>query len=377
MEQLIKAAVERGAQTLLIKAGDVLRARIDGDLLKLSKTAFTPEETRAIALRVIANEEVRERIDQLTDHDCAWTLADIGRFRVNILRQRGSLMVVLRRIPWEIPTIHGLQLPPVLEQVADTDDGLILVTGATGSGKSTTQAAIIAWINQNCRKHIVTLEDPIEYLHRDDQSTITQRDVGSDTDSFARGLRQALRQDPNVILIGEMRDPDTIETAMKAAATGHVVISTLHSPTAVAAIGRLLAVFPDDEKELIRMRLGDVLRYVVSQRLVRRTGGKGLTAAIEIMKVTRAVRDCIVMGKPIENIVELMKDGREQYGMQTFDQHLMELVETGVIDYSVARAAATSPADFELVMQTLAGNENENGGAAAGSFREDEAFRQF
>jgi twitching motility protein PilT len=379
VEQLIRAAVDRGARSLMIKAGDVLRARIDDDLIKLSKTAFTPDETRAIALRIIDREDIRENIDELNDYDCAWSLEDCGRFRVNILRQRGSLMVVLRRIPGNVPTVNELQLPPVLEDIADAEDGLILVTGATGSGKSTTQAAMVGWINRNRRKHIVTLEDPIEYLHEDHQSTITQRDVGSDTESFARGLRQSLRQDPDVILIGEMRDPDTIDTALKAAATGHLVISTLHSPTAVASLGRLLAVFAEEERDLVRMRLGDVLRAVIGQRLVARTTGQGLIAAIEIMRVTGAVRDCILMSRPVEKIVELMQDGKDQYGMQTFDQHLMELVRTGLVEYSVARAAATSPSDFELVMQTLATDETGNGTPTpnAGSLLEDEAFQQF
>jgi len=377
VEQLIRAAVDRGARSLLIKSGDVLRARIDDDLVKLSKTAFTPEETRAIALQIIDREDISENIDELLDYDCAWTLEDCGRFRVNILRQRGSLMVVLRRIPGSIPTIDELALPMVLEDIADVDDGLILMTGATGSGKSTTQAAMVGWINRNRRKHIVTLEDPIEFLHEDDQCMITQRDVGADTDSFAHGLRQALRQDPNVILIGEMRDPDTIDTAIKAAATGHLVISTLHSPTTVASISRLLAVFSEDERDLVRMRLGDVLRAVVGQRLVARKGGKGLVAAIEIMKVTGAVRDCILMSRPAERIEELMVEGTQQYGSQTFDQHLMELVKADVVDYSTARAASTKPADFELVMQTLATDDSGQGATKVDSLREDEAFQQF
>ena len=377
MEQLIRAAVDRGARTIIIKAGDVLRARIDDDLVKLSKTAFTPDETRAIATHIIDREEIRENIDELTDYDCAWSLDGCGRFRVNVLRQRSTLMLVLRRIPGKVPTIDELSLPMVLEDIADSDDGLILVTGATGSGKSTTQAAMIGWINRNRRKHIITLEDPIEYLHEDDQSTITQRDVGSDTTTFAHGLRQALRQDPNVILIGEMRDPETIDTAIKAAATGHLVISTLHSPTTVASISRLLAVFAEDERDLVRMRLGDVLRGVVGQRLVARKGGQGLVAAIEIMKVTGAIRDCILMSRPVERIEALMQEGTQQYGTQTFDQHLMELVKADVLDYSTARAAATRPADFELVMQTLATDDAGHGETKVDSLREDEAFQQF
>ncbi|MCG8468019.1 MAG: Flp pilus assembly complex ATPase component TadA, partial [Gemmatimonadetes bacterium] len=215
MERLIRAAVARGAASIHIKAHDVFRARIHNDLIPLSETPFTPEETRQIALELLPNETFRRRIDEIWDLDFAFEVQDLARFRVNILQQRGSFMVVLRTIPWRVPTLEELNLPNVLAEIADEPHGMVLVTGATGVGKSTTQAAMLGWINHNRKKHIITLEDPIEYWHDNHMSTITQREIGSDTESFRRGLRQALRQDPDVILIGEMRDLETTEIAVE------------------------------------------------------------------------------------------------------------------------------------------------------------------
>ncbi|MFQ5889356.1 MAG: type IV pilus twitching motility protein PilT [Gemmatimonadota bacterium] len=362
MEELVKAAVEQGASVIHIKAGDVFRARIGNELVRLSSSTFTPEETRRIALGLIPTEAERKRIDHITDHDCSWELKDVGRFRVNILRQRGSFMIVMRVIPWEIPTLEELGLPPVLAEIADGDHGLVLVTGAVGFGTSATQAALIGWINRNRKKHIVTLEDPIEYLHRDERSTVTQRDVGVDTESFRHGLRAALRQDPDVILIGELRDRETIEIALRAAELGQLVISTMHTPNAASTISHLVAVFPEAEREAARMLLANALRAIVSQQLLPRADGTGRVPAVEILRVTGAIRDCILLGKPAEAIMELVEDGREAYGMQSFDQHLMELVQTGMVSYQVAKAAATSPSDFELIMQTLAAELGEEGG---------------
>jgi len=355
VEQLIRAAVDRGARTIIIKAGDVLRARIDDDLVKLSKTAFTPDETRAIATHIIDREEIRENIDELTDYDCAWSLDGCGRFRVNVLRQRSTLMLVLRRIPGKVPTIDELSLPMVLEDIADSDDGLILVTGATGSGKSTTQAAMIGWINRNRRKHIITLEDPIEYWHENIQSTVTQREIEHDTESFRTGLRSALRQDPDVILIGELRDVETFETAFEASETGHLVISTMHANTAIGAITHILSMFPDFKDALVRRRLADSLRAIISQRLLSRLDG-GRIPAVEVLLGTAAVRDAILQGEVQQTIMRLMQEG-DAYGMQTFDQHLTRLVKEGTVGYEAAKQVASNPADFELHLQTLATGE--------------------
>ncbi|UCG75113.1 MAG: PilT/PilU family type 4a pilus ATPase, partial [Gemmatimonadota bacterium] len=361
MEKLIRAAVDRGSESLHIKAGDVFRARIKGELVRLSEEPFTNEEIRGIAIGLLPDESLRESVDGLTDYDFAWELEDVARFRVNILKQRGSFMIVMRVIPWQVPNFEELGLPAVLADVADQPDGLVLVSGATGQGKSTTQAAMIDWINRNRAKHIITLEDPIEYWHGNVQSTVTQREIERDTRSFRSGLRAALRQDPDVILIGEMRDVETFETAFEASETGHLVISTMHSNTAVGAITHVLAMFPDFKEALVRRRLADSLRAIVSQRLLGGLDGRRVPA-VEVLIGTPAVRDAILQGEVQQAILRLMREG-DAYGMQTFDQHLMQLVRDGAVDYEEARQAASSPADFELFMQTLAdtGGEEEGG----------------
>lgn len=348
MEKIIKAAVERGASDLHIKAGDVFRARIDGKLVPLTKQALTPDQTKAIALRLIANEDDRARIDKINDYDCSWGAPGIGRFRVNILRQRSSFMIVMRVIPFEVPSFDRLAVPGVLKQISEAERGMILVTGVTGSGKSTTMAAMINHINQHHNKHIVTLENPIEFLHRDLQSSVTQREIGVDTESFRMGLRAALRQDPDVVLIGEMRDAETIDTAMKAAETGHLLISTVHTPDAQSTVLRIMAMFPPEEQDVVRVRLAESLHAVVSQRLLPRKDGNGRVAALEIMVVTPTIRDLMLDRDKVNEIRDYIAAGREQYGMQTFDQHLEQLVQDGTIDLNVALAASTRPSDLAL-----------------------------
>ena len=362
MENLIRAAVDRGASTLHIKAGDVFRARIKADLVKLSEEPFTNEEVHDLTLTLLPDQALRDRIDEITDHDFAWELPDVARFRVNILRQRGSSMIVMRVIPWEVPGFEQLGLPDVLADIADKPDGLVLVSGATGQGKSTTQAAMIDWINRNRMKHVITLEDPIEYWHENIESTVTQREIEHDTESCRTGLRSALRQDPDVILIGEMRDVDTFETAFEASETGHLVISTMHANTAIGAITHLLAMFPDSKEGLIRRRLADSLRAIVSQRLLNRLDG-GRIPAVEVLVGTAAVRDAILQGEVQQALLRLMQDG-EAYGMQTFDQHLTKLVKEGSVSFDAAKQVATNPADFELFLQTLATDEPEAKDAA-------------
>jgi twitching motility protein PilT len=353
MEKIIKAAVDRGASDLHIKAGDVFRARIDGKLVALTRQALTPDQTKAIALRLIQNEGVRRDIDNLRDYDCSWGATGIGRFRVNILRQRSSFMIVMRVIPFEVPTFEKLRLPVVMSQIAQAERGMVLVTGVTGSGKSSTMAALLHHINAHQNKHVVTLENPIEFLHRDLQSSITQREIGVDTDSFAVGLRAALRQDPDVVMIGEMRDTETIDTAMKAAETGHLLISTLHTPDAQTTISRILAMFPAEEQDTVRIRLADSLAGVISQRLLPRADGEGRVVAAEVMVCTATIRQLILDPNRVSEIPEYIAEGREQYGMQTFDQHLAELVTSGEVTYEVALAAATRPSDFALQFRML------------------------
>ena len=263
-------------------------------------------------------------------------------------------MIVMRAIPIEIPSVEDLGLPPIINRIAAFERGMILVTGVTGSGKSSTMAAMINWMNRNKKLHIVTLENPIEFLHRDNQCSITQRDIGTDTDSFQTGLRSVLRQDPDVILIGEMRDKTTIETALKAAETGHLVISTLHTRNAVQTISRIIAVFEPTEQEMIRVRLSESLQSVISQRLVQRREG-GRVAAMEVMLMTATIRDCVRDKDRMEEIPDLIDEGRSHYGSQTFDQHLMEMVKSGEVDFEVAKSAANNPADFDLKMNMLGG----------------------
>lgn len=352
MEKIIKAAVDRGASDLHIKAGDVFRARIDGKLVAMTKQALTPEQTRAIAMRLIANEKVKEKIDSLLDYDCSWGAPGIGRFRVNILRQRSSFMIVMRVIPFKVPTIAELSLPAVLEKIALTERGMVLVTGVTGSGKSSTLAGMISHINTSVEKHIVTLEEPIEFLHRDVRSSITQREIGVDTENFRQGLKAALRQDPDVIVLGELRDPETIDTAMKAAETGHLLLATVHTPDAQTTIMRIVSMFPPEEQEVVRLRLAESLHAVVSQRLLPRADGKGRAVACEIMVNTPTIRD-LILQQNVGDIRDFMAEGRDQYGMQTFDQHLAEMVTSGIVSFDVALAASTRPADFELSMSVF------------------------
>ena len=370
MEKIIKAAVDRGASDLHIKAGDVFRARIDGKLVAMTKQALTPDQTRSIALRLISNEKIKANIDSLLDYDCSWGAAGIGRFRVNILRQRSSFMVVMRVIPFKVPTFTDLGLPSTLEKIAQTERGMVLVTGVTGSGKSSSLAAMISHINTTSEKHIVTLEEPIEFLHRDMRSSITQREIGVDTETFRQGLKAALRQDPDVIVLGELRDPETVDTAMKAAETGHLLMATVHTPDAQTTIARIISMFPPEEQDNVRLRLAESLHAVVSQRLLPRADGNGRIVACEIMILTSTIKDLIIDQK-IGDIRDFIADGREQYGMQTFDQHLADLVTSGIVSFETALAASTRPSDFELQMSVfkktnMPSTGYESGGGGAG-----------
>ena len=353
IEQIIKAAIDRGASDLHVKAGDVFRARIDGKLVPLTKHRLTPEQTKAIAQHLIPSDEDRARLDRLRDYDCSWGMPGVGRFRVNILRQRSSFMIVMRVIPFDVPTFDTLKLPPILASVAAAERGLILVTGVTGSGKSSTMAAMVNYINQTQSKHIVTLENPIEFLHRDINCSVTQREIGVDTDDFRAGLRAAMRQDPDVVLIGEMRDAEIVDTALKAAETGHLVISTLHTPDAVTTVSRLVSMFPPEDQEVARLRLCEALQAVVSQRLLPRADGHGRVAAVEVLISTAEVRALIKDASRTAELHEYIQEGRDEYGMQTFDQHLMDLVADEAVTYEAALAATTDPGAFEKLMRAV------------------------
>ncbi len=347
MDHIIKAAVERGASDLHIKAGDVFRARIDGVFKPLTKQRLTPEQTKAIALQLIPNEADRERIDSIRDYDCSWGAPGIGRFRVNLLRQRSSFMVVMRAIPFNVPTVEMLALPKVIEEIATAEHGLVLVSGPAGNGKSSTIAAMIHQINSTMSKHVITLENPIEFLHRDIQSSVTQREVGVDTESLKIGMRAALRQDPNVIFVSELVDSDVASTIMQAAETGSLVISTSPAPDAASAVGRMVSMFPTEEQEVARIRLADGLHAVVSQRLLPRADGEGRIAAVEVLICTPEIREVIRNRSRAGELHSMIQAGKDKHQMQTFDQHLEELVEQQLITNETAVAAASDASIFE------------------------------
>jgi twitching motility protein PilT len=339
MENIIKAAVERGASDIHIKAGDVFRARIGGTLKALTKQRLTAEQTRTIALDIIPNEEDRKRIDQIRDYDCSWGAPGIGRFRANILRQRSSFMIVLRAIPFDVPTLDRLDLPQVLGRIAESASGLVLVAGGAGSGRTSTVAALVHHINANQTRHVVTIEDPIEYLHRDVKSSVTQREVGMDTDSFATGLKAAMRQDPDVIVLGDLPDLATLEAGLRAAETGRLVISTVSAPDAAHALDRLVAMYPATDQEGARVRL--------AQRLVPRAAGEGLAAVVEVVRGTPEVRAVLRQPGAAADLPALVAGGQTEHGSQTFGQHLVDLIEAGVVSKDVARTVARDPQPLE------------------------------
>ncbi len=341
MEKIIKAAVKRGASDLHIKAGDVFRARVNGELVPLTKERLTPDQTRAIALKLIASEDVRRRIDQLQDYDCSWGMPGVGRFRVNILRQRSSFMVVMRVIPFAIPSLESLGAPDSILPLANTDHGLVLIAGAGGSGKSSTIAGLIDQINRNYHRHIVTIESPIEFLHRDLKSSVTQREVGIDTESVVKGLQAALRQDPDVIVISDLPDPETLDTAITAAETGLLVISSVPTPDVVTTLERVIAMIPADERDIGRVRLAEVLRGVVAQQLLPRADGQGRAPAFEVLVGTDEVRDILKTGAP-EALLAVMEADKDDQGMQSFQQEIAELLTEGVIDAKTAEAAGVT-----------------------------------
>jgi twitching motility protein PilT len=339
MEKIIKAAVQRGASDLHIKAGDVFRARINGKLVPLTKQRLTPDQTKAIALKLISSEEDRARIDRMRDFDCSWGMPGVGRFRVNVLRQRSSFMIVMRVIPFTVPTIESLRLPEVLKQIAESDRGLVLVSGVAGSGKSSTVAAMVHHINRTLHKHVVTIENPIEFLHRDLSCSITQREVGVDTDSLAIGFRAALRQDPDVVVLGEIADAATIDTALKAAETGRLVIGTVATPDVVSTVERVIGTLSPAEREVGRMRFAEAVRAIVSQQLLPKKDDDGRVAAVEVLIATPAVRESLKDAERVSQVKRIMADGRKDLGTQTYEQHLEELLEAGQITEDTRRTA--------------------------------------
>ena len=350
----LKQAHQTKASDLHVSAGGPMRLRIHGEVVPIEDApSVTSEQATEIAREILINakkatpDDVDDMLRGLTEMDCSYSVAGLGRFRANICLQRGSFSAVLRGIPDIIPTFEQLGLPPVLEKIAMEDRGLILVSGTTGSGKSSTLASIVDFINRHRRKKVITIEDPIEFLHRDIGSIVIQREVGSDTHGFEPALRAALRQDPDIVLIGEMRDRVTVDVALQAAETGHLIMATVHTTDSVRGVTRFASVFEPNEQLGIRKRLSEVLRAMVSQRLLPRADGDGQVLAVEVMRHTSAIEECIANPDKTAEIVRLIEDGGSMYGTQSFDQNLMHLYRKGLITVEVARAAATSPDDFE------------------------------
>ena len=354
VNDLLKIAVESGASDLHLKVGSFPMMRVRGVLQPaIADKKLDHEDVVAMSAAIMSTAQ-RQKFKESQEVDLAYSVPSLGRFRVNIFQQRGTVGLVLRVIPMTIRTIEELGLPPVMKHISLEERGLVLVTGTTGSGKSTTLAALIDHINKERSAHVMTVEDPIEFLHRDHKSMINQREVAVDTRSFAQALRSALRQDPDVILVGEMRDFETIETGLTAAETGHLVFSTLHTLDATETINRIIAVFPPHQQKQIRLQLASVLKAVISQRLMPRADGKGRAPAVEVMISTPFIRDCIVDKDKTHLIHGAIAAGTSQYGMQTFDQSIFALYEQGLVSYEEALRWASNVDEFKLKVQGIA-----------------------
>jgi len=348
IDELLKIAIESDASDLHIKAGNYPLIRVHGKLQALANFPRLSNENSRELVDQITNDFQKEALKKEMDLDLAYSLAGFGRLRGSIYQQRGSMAIVLRIIPLEVMTIRELLLPEILETISMEQRGLVLVTGTTGSGKSTTLAAMVNQINENRTENIITIEDPIEYLHRDKQSNISQREVGMDVMSFSRGLRASLREDPDVILVGEMRDLNTIETGLLAAETGHLVLSTLHTTDAPETISRIISVFAPHHQRQIRLQLSSILKAVVSMRLIPRKEGGGRVPAVEVMINTPYIAECIRDRDKSIMIRDAIASGVSQYGMQTFDQSIYQLYKDGYISYEQGLRHSSSPDNFKL-----------------------------
>jgi len=336
--QLLQKAVAAGASDVHLKVGQPPGARVGGSLVFFRVDKLRAVDTEAAAQHVLRRHRVHVAIDEVKEHDLGYEVPGIGRFRVNIYRQRGSVAIVMRVIPPRVPRLEDLGVPAACRTLATKDRGLVLCVGAAGNGKSTTLAAMIDFMNHTTHKHVVTIEDPIEYLHEDDLCSISQREIGADTASFASALRAALRQDPDVIQVGEIRDAETMDIALKAAETGHLVLSTLHTPDVARTVHRILALAEGDPQE-IRERLAGALQGIVAQRLLPRASGQGRVLAAEVLIGTGSVRETIKRPEGNPPLKELMEQGGSLYGMQTFEMHAKDLIREGLVDREVGRGA--------------------------------------
>jgi twitching motility protein PilT len=354
LNDILKIALKGSASDIHLKPGLPPMFRVDGALVPLKNgERLSPEDLQRMAFSIM-NPVQKTRFEETREVDLAHGIPGLGRFRVNVFQQRGTVGIVFRVIPFGVKSIDHLHLPKIIETIAMEQRGLVLVTGTTGSGKSTTLAGMIDYINSNRTCHIMTIEDPIEFLIRDRRSIVNQREIGVDTQSFSNALRAALRQDPDVILVGEMRDFETIETALTAAETGHLVMSTLHTLDATETINRIISVFPPYQQKQVRLQLAAILKAVVSQRLVPRADGKGRVPALEVMITTARIRECIADKDRTKELHDAIGKGYSSYGMQTFDQSLMQLVKQELVTYEEALKHVSNPDDFALRFRGIA-----------------------
>jgi len=353
IDTLIRAMAGKGASDLHIKVSAFPHIRVHGELIPMVEFGRVSKEDALMMAFSMMNAKQKERFRDCAEVDIGYGVKGIGRFRVNVFQQRGTVAIAMRMIPINISGFEELFLPKVLQTIANEPRGLVLVTGTTGSGKSTTIASMISYINEHVNRHIITIEDPIEFIHMDRTSIISQREISVDATSFGNALRSALRQDPDVILVGEMRDLETIETALLAAETGHLVFSTLHTLDAIETINRIIAVFPTNQQRQIRLQLAMVLRAVISMRLMRRSDINGRVPAIEVMIVTEFIRNCILEAEKTRLIRQAIAAGTSQYGMQTFDQSIYDHYKAGRITYEDALMYATNADEFKLRVQGI------------------------
>ncbi len=372
LSAILNVAVKGKASDVHLKAGLPPILRVYGSLVPMKNhERLSPDEVSKASMRIM-NDTQKETFKTHHQVDMAYSIPGLGRFRVNVFQQRGAVGMVLRVIPMNIMNFEQLNLPKVLHSISNEVRGLILVTGVTGSGKSTTLAAIIDFINNNRSDHIITVEDPIEYLHRDKRCIINQREIGTDADTFSSALRGALRQDPDIILVGEMRDMETVEIALTAAETGHLVLSTLHTIDAMETVNRIVSVFPPYQQKQIRIQLAGVIKGIISQRLLPTKDGKARVPAVEIMVTTSRIRECIEDKEKTKEISDAITKGYTTYGMQTFDQSILELLHRNLITYDIALRQASNPADFELKVKGITGTSDvgwkdfEKGGEKSG-----------
>lgn len=345
--KLIKTAVANNVSDIHLRTNERPCFRVRGDLVPVKMDEMTPEDIKAVAFIVIKDKQAKQGYDDLKELDGSFEVPKLCRLRYNLLKYQGKTGIILRLIDADIPTTEMLGLPKVINKIASTHNGLVLVTGATGSGKSSTLAAMINYVNRTKAAHILTLEDPVEFIHKPIKSRVTQREIGEDTDDFASALRSALRQDPDIILIGEMRDAETVSIALKAAETGHLVFGTVHTTDALNTVGRLISMFPPEEQDAVRARIADNLYATISQRLLKTIDGKGRVAAQEIMITSPGIREAISDAAKITEIYTYIKKGKRGIGTQTFDQHITDLYNAQKITKDEALANASSPDDFE------------------------------